>query len=182
MPLSTGPRISNTPDDSADIHWMNVAIEQALLGRGYVEPNPMSGMRSDSQRRGWSHEGTINFSADHMQSESPLPESLDISDATVYVTLEPCSHFVKRSMCSVLVAKRPRRVVVAMQDPYAEVSGPEVCSFLMDSGIDVTVGVCEAQARELNALILRESIQNDHGRSPSGPCRSMSHCDLVRRF
>jgi diaminohydroxyphosphoribosylaminopyrimidine deaminase / 5-amino-6-(5-phosphoribosylamino)uracil reductase len=140
--------------DTADIHWMNMAIEQAKLGHGYVEPNPMVGCvvvrHGELLAQGY-HQV---FGGPHAERVA-IPESLDISEATVYVTLEPCSHFGKTPPCApYLVAKRPQRVVVAMQDPYPEVSGRGL-QLLKGNGIDVTVGVCEDQARELNAPYLK---------------------------
>jgi diaminohydroxyphosphoribosylaminopyrimidine deaminase / 5-amino-6-(5-phosphoribosylamino)uracil reductase len=140
--------------DTADIHWMNMAIEQAKLGHGYVEPNPMVGCvvvrHGELLAQGY-HQV---FGGPHAERVA-IPESLDISETTVYVTLEPCSHFGKTPPCApYLVAKRPQRVVVAMQDPYPEVSGRGL-QLLKGNGIDVTVGVCEDQARELNAPYLK---------------------------
>ncbi len=131
-----------------------MAIEQAKLGHGYVEPNPMVGCvvvrHGELLAQGY-HQV---FGGPHAERVA-IPESLDISEATVYVTLEPCSHFGKTPPCApYLVAKRPRRVVVAMQDPYPEVSGRGL-QLLKDNGIDVTVGVSEDQARELNAPYLK---------------------------
>ena len=154
MQPSNRPLISNRPDDSADIHWMTVAIEQASLGRGYVEPNPMVGCVVVRNGEVISQGYHKVFGGPHAERVA-IPESLNISDATVYVTLEPCSHFGKTPPCApYLVAKRPQRVVVAMQDPYSEVSGRGL-QLLKDNGIDVTVGVCEEQARELNAPYLK---------------------------
>lgn len=131
-----------------------MAIEQAKLGHGYVEPNPMVGCvvvrHGELLAQGY-HQV---FGGPHAERVA-IPESLDISETTVYVTLEPCSHFGKTPPCApYLVAKRPQRVVVAMQDPYPEVSGRGL-QLLKGNGIDVTVGVCEDQARELNAPYLK---------------------------
>jgi diaminohydroxyphosphoribosylaminopyrimidine deaminase/5-amino-6-(5-phosphoribosylamino)uracil reductase len=133
---------------------MSIALEQASLGRGHVEPNPMVGcvvVRNGELVTQGYHQV---FGGPHAERVA-IPESLDISDATVYVTLEPCSHFGKTPPCApYLVAKRPKRVVVAMKDPFPEVSGRGL-RLLKDNGIDVTVGVCEDQARELNAPYLK---------------------------
>jgi diaminohydroxyphosphoribosylaminopyrimidine deaminase / 5-amino-6-(5-phosphoribosylamino)uracil reductase len=73
----------------------------------------------------------------------------------LYVTLEPCSHFGKTPPCAdLLVRHRPKRVVVAMQDPYPEVAGCGI-KVLQDHGIEVQIGVLESQARALNAPYLK---------------------------
>ena len=136
------------------MRWMSIALEQAELGQGHVEPNPMVGcvVVRDGELIA---QGYHQFFGGPHAERVAIPESLDVSDATVYVTLEPCSHFGKTPPCApYLVAKRPRRVVVAMQDPYPEVSGRGL-QLLKEHGIDVTVGVCEVQARELNAPYLK---------------------------
>ncbi|XZE21605.1 bifunctional diaminohydroxyphosphoribosylaminopyrimidine deaminase/5-amino-6-(5-phosphoribosylamino)uracil reductase RibD [Pirellulaceae bacterium SH449] len=137
-----------------DSHWMHTAIELAKLGHGHVEPNPMVGcvVVKDSQIVS---QGYHPFYGGPHAERVAIPESLDVSDATVYVTLEPCSHHGKTPPCApYLLAKKPRRVVVAMQDPFPEVSGRGI-RLLKEHGIDVTVGVCESQARELNAPYLK---------------------------
>ena len=136
-----------------------MAIEQARLGHGFVEPNPMVGCVVVRHGELVSQGYHQVYGGPHAERVA-IPESLDISEATVYVTLEPCSHFGKTPPCApYLVTKRPKRVVVAMQDPYPEVSGRGL-QLLRDSGVEITVGVCEEQARELNAPYLKRIETN----------------------
>jgi diaminohydroxyphosphoribosylaminopyrimidine deaminase/5-amino-6-(5-phosphoribosylamino)uracil reductase len=136
-----------------DTHWMRLALEEAAKGKGYVEPNPMVGcvvVRDGCLIAKGHHR---YFGGPHAEVEAL--QSIDGSNATIYVTLEPCSHFGKTPPCAPLVAsKRPDRVVVAMLDPFPAVAGRGI-ALLREQGIDVTTGVLEPEARELNAPYLK---------------------------
>ncbi|MGE9213688.1 bifunctional diaminohydroxyphosphoribosylaminopyrimidine deaminase/5-amino-6-(5-phosphoribosylamino)uracil reductase RibD [Exiguobacterium aurantiacum] len=75
--------------------------------------------------------------------------------ATIYVTLEPCSHHGKTPPCAdLLVESGIKRAVVAMEDPNPLVSGRGIAR-LKAAGIDVEVGLLESEARALNTAFLR---------------------------
>lgn len=139
-----------------DVKWMRLALKEAALGRGLVEPNPMVGCVAI-------RDGVLISSGFHRvyggsHAEVDALQSLDVNsfgDLTIYVTLEPCSHFGKTPPCAdFLVARKPKRVVIAMKDPYPEVSGRGIAK-LLEAGIEVTVGVLEKEAKELNAPYLK---------------------------
>ena len=142
-----------TPFDS---HWMSLALELASLGRGFVEPNPMVGCvvveNGDLVSSGYHR----FFGGPHAEVEALSNCDPDrMKNSTVYVTLEPCSHFGKTPPCvDLLVRNRPKRVVIAMQDPFPEVAGCGIQS-LRDNSIQVDVGILDEQARELNAPYLK---------------------------
>ena len=135
---------------------MGLALQLAKRGCGFVEPNPMVGcvvVHNDDLVSSGYHRffGGPHAEVDAIQQCDPNR----LKHCTVYVTLEPCSHFGKTPPCvDLLVRHGPKRVVIAMQDPFPAVAGRGLQS-LRDAAIEVEVGVLEQQARELNAPYLK---------------------------
>lgn len=135
---------------------MSLALQLATRGRGFVEPNPMVGCvvveKDELLSSGYHH----YFGGPHAEVDALSKcDPKRLADSTVYVTLEPCSHFGKTPPCvDLLLRLRPKRVVVAMQDPFSEVSGRGIQALRLQS-IEVDVGVLGAQAQELNAPYLK---------------------------
>jgi diaminohydroxyphosphoribosylaminopyrimidine deaminase / 5-amino-6-(5-phosphoribosylamino)uracil reductase len=137
-------------------HWMSRCLELARRGAGHVSPNPMVGaVVVDAGGRllgeGW-HERYGGPHAEpnavHMAEERHGAEAL--RDATLYVNLEPCSHFGKTPPCADLILeKRIPRVVAGMVDPSPKVAGQGIAR-LREHGVDITVGVLEQACRRLN--------------------------------
>jgi diaminohydroxyphosphoribosylaminopyrimidine deaminase/5-amino-6-(5-phosphoribosylamino)uracil reductase len=129
---------------------MQRALTLAAFGRRGVSPNPMVG---SVVVRG----NKIVGEAFHRQAGGPHAEILALKKAgarargaTLYLTLEPCSHWGKTPPCAPdLVRSGVKNVVVAMLDPNPLVQG-RGASFLKARGVNVTVGLLEKQARQLN--------------------------------
>jgi diaminohydroxyphosphoribosylaminopyrimidine deaminase/5-amino-6-(5-phosphoribosylamino)uracil reductase len=133
-----------------DEHYMRLALELAARGRGRTSPNPMVGAVVVKDGRvvgeGW-----------HQRAGGPHAEVHAIEaageaarEATLYVTLEPCNHTGRTPPCAPRILQAGiRRVVVAMRDPNPEVAGGGA-EWLGLRGVAVAVGVCEAEAQELN--------------------------------
>ncbi len=129
---------------------MRRALALAERGWGQTAPNPMVGavVARDGVivGEGW-HE---RYGEAHAEVIALAHAGSAADGATLYVTLEPCSHFGKTPPCSdAVVAARVGRVVFATRDPGARSGGG--AEKLRAAGIDVDTGVLEADARELNA-------------------------------
>jgi diaminohydroxyphosphoribosylaminopyrimidine deaminase/5-amino-6-(5-phosphoribosylamino)uracil reductase len=139
----------------SDIDCMKLALQLAASGRGYVAPNPMVGAVLCHQGRVIGQGYHQQFGGPHaevncFQSVHPSDEKL-ITQATLFVTLEPCSHFGKTPPCADLIIKKNVfRVVVASIDPNEKVRG-EGIRRLEAAGIQVEQGLLQKEATELNA-------------------------------
>jgi diaminohydroxyphosphoribosylaminopyrimidine deaminase/5-amino-6-(5-phosphoribosylamino)uracil reductase len=138
-----------------DTFYMSRALDLARLGSGFTSPNPLVGavVVKDGQviGEGW-HQA---FGSPHAEINAFKGLAASPEGATLYVTLEPCSHFGKTPPCvDAIIAHKLSRVVIAMTDPNALVSGKGI-SKLKAHGIAVTVGVMEAEARKLNEIFIK---------------------------
>lgn len=133
---------------------MQRALELAANGSGWVAPNPMVGSVIVHNNRiigeGWHQQcGGPHAEVNAINSVSENDRTL-LPESTIYVTLEPCSHFGKTPPCADLIVKTNfKQVVVAVLDPNPLVAGRGV-QRIKDSGIDVATGILTAQATELN--------------------------------
>lgn len=139
---------------TTDEIYMQRCLQLARNGRANARPNPMVGavIVADNRiigegyhvRCGQGHAEVNAFAAVRPEDEALLTQS------TIYVSLEPCSHYGKTPPCADLIIKKGvRRVVVGCIDDFAEVQGRGIKK-LRDAGIEVTVGVLEAECRALN--------------------------------
>jgi len=135
--------------------WMDRALECARRGLGRTTPNPMVGACVVSD------EGVVVGQGSHERAGEPhaevhaLDEAGDAArGATLYCTLEPCSHQGRTGPCTErIIAAGIRRVVAAMEDPFPEVNGRGLAR-LRERGIEVVVGVGRAAAARLNQPFL----------------------------
>lgn len=144
-------------ESNDDLRFMQLALDLAAKGQGAVEPNPMVGcvIVRDGKIIGQGHHQLYGSAHAEVNALNSLPANTDARGATAYVTLEPCCHHGKTPPCSqALIDADVARVVVAMQDPFAEVDGGGI-SQLRAKGIQVDVGLLEQEARELNAPYLK---------------------------
>ncbi len=141
-----------------DSVYISRCLHLARLAEYYVAPNPMVGavlVANDSGvilAEGW-HEiyGGPHAEPNCIRRAHQLyPEGIDFHNTTLYVNLEPCSHYGKTPPCAELIIKTGiGHVVVGTLDPNPLVAGRGV-KMMQDAGIEVRVGVLEEDCRELN--------------------------------
>mgnify|MGYP000916881112 CR=1 FL=1 len=133
---------SNAADDA---RFMRLALRMAERGLGTTAPNPSVGavvVRHDNGgatvvARGWTERG----GRPHAETQALARAGELARGATMYVTLEPCSHHGRTPPCAeAVIAARIARVVVGIEDPDARVAGRGV-AMLRTAGIEVVVGV-----------------------------------------
>lgn len=134
--------------------YMQRCLQLAANGMQNAKPNPMVGavIVCDDRIIGEGYHvccGQAHAEVNAFMSVKPDDEHL-LPYSTLYVSLEPCSHYGKTPPCAdLIVSKGVRRVVVGCLDPFEKVSGRGI-QRLRDAGIDVTVGVLEEECRHLN--------------------------------
>lgn len=143
------------PDDE---RFMMMALDEAKKGEFTTRPNPAVGCviiknnliigKGFHPKAGFSH-------AEIFALADAKNNGQNTAGATVYVSLEPCSHTGKTPPCvDALIHSGVTRVVVACADPNPQVAGRGIQK-LLDAGISVSLGVCQKQAYELNAGFLK---------------------------
>lgn len=137
-------------DGAPDERHMAAALQLARKGLGRTSPNPAVGAVVVAGDRvagtGWHHRA----GAEHAEVLALRQAGDAARGATLYVTLEPCSHQGRTPPCvGAILAAGVARVVAAMQDPDPLVAGGGVRA-LRTAGVEVEVGVGEAAATELN--------------------------------
>lgn len=138
-----------------DERYMRRCIQLALNGREESRPNPMVGaviVAANGRIIGEGYHvrcGEGHAEVNAFASVRPKDEPL-LSQSTIYVSLEPCSHYGKTPpCCDLIINKGVRRVVVGCVDPFAKVQGRGI-NKIREAGIDVTVGVLEEECQWLN--------------------------------
>lgn len=143
---------------SHDRKWMQRALDLAAQGDGFTHPNPLVGAVLVHSNRilgeGYHHRaGDPHAEVMALRLVAPEDRSL-LPTATMYVTLEPCSHFGRTGPCSLaLIEAGVGRVVVANEDPNPLVSGRGI-AMLREAGLTVETGLLREEAAALNRMFL----------------------------
>lgn len=145
-------------------NFMQRAIELAYKGSGYTRTNPMVGALIVYEDRIIGEGYHTGFGKPHaeieaFQSVSEKDKPL-LSESSMYVTLEPCSHYGKTPPCSLEIIRQGiKKVYIGVADPFPKVNGRGI-SMLEDAGIEVETG-CEKSGCEKLIHRFRTSIEHD---------------------
>jgi diaminohydroxyphosphoribosylaminopyrimidine deaminase / 5-amino-6-(5-phosphoribosylamino)uracil reductase len=132
--------------------FMQQTLVLAKKGWPYVAPNPLVGcvIVYDDKIISQGYHQKYGQAHAEVNAINTLPTNIQPKDCTLYVTLEPCSHFGKTPPCAdLIIAKGFKTVVVACKDPNPVVSGRGIKK-IQEAGIEVIINVLEKEARELN--------------------------------
>lgn len=135
---------------SLDFQWMAQALRLAEQGLFSTQPNPRVGCVIVKNNQIVGQGAHLKAGEPHAEVFALQQAGFQAQGADVYVTLEPCSHFGKTPPCvqAVILAK-PKRVIIAMQDPNPLVAGKGIAA-LRAQGIEVVVGVMEKESAAIN--------------------------------
>lgn len=133
-----------------DAAFMGLALEVARRGLGRTSPNPTVGTVIVRDGRVVAEGWTQPPGQDHAEPHALRALGGRAEGATMYVTLEPCCHHGRTPPCTdAILAAGVRRVVVGTVDPFPLVSGKGIAT-LREAGVEVAVGVREAECRRFN--------------------------------
>ena len=146
----------------ADERFMRRALELARHGLGNVSPNPMVGaviVAPDGTIIGEGYHRRCGEAHAEVNALRSVSDPALLRDSTMYVTLEPCSHYGKTPPCAKLIIdSRIPRVVVGAGDPDERVSGRGI-AMLREAGVDVVTDVLAGESRRLNAAFMTAHSQ-----------------------
>lgn len=135
-----------------DMSMMRRAIQLAYNGRLDTSPNPMVGcvIAVGDRIIGEGYHRRCGEGHAEVNAVASVKDKSLLSEATAYVTLEPCSHYGKTPPCAkLLIDSGLKRVVIGSGDPNAKVNGRGI-AMLRDAGVEVISGVLEDECRAIN--------------------------------
>lgn len=135
-----------------DLDYMKMALSLAKSTEGQTAPNPVVGAVLVKNHQIVGLGAHLKAGEPHAEVHAIEMAKENAEGATLYVTLEPCSHYGKTPPCSNLVIESGiTRVVIATTDPNPEVAGSGI-ERIQKAGIQVEVGLLKAEADELNEI------------------------------
>lgn len=145
-----------------DEKFMYRCLQLAKKGEGFAKPNPMVGavIVHNGQIIGEGYHRQFGEAHAEVNAVNSVKDPSLLSSSTMYVSLEPCAHHGKTPPCAELVIeKKIPKVVIAVSDPNPKVSGKGI-AMMQNAGINVTVGVLQKEAEELNRTFFVNQLYN----------------------
>lgn len=145
-------------------NYMKQCIELARKGEGYVSPNPLVGAiildaNGNFAGKGW-HKKYGGPHAEVNAFTDAEKNGKDVANGTIFVSLEPCSHYGKTPPCADLIIKKGiKKVVIGCLDPNPKVNGAGIKK-LKEAGIQVVTGVLEFDCKKLNEIFFKNNLEN----------------------
>lgn len=133
--------------------FMKMCIDLAKKGAGKTSPNPLVGcVVLDKNNKIISTGYHAKYGENHAERDALLKINKGEGD-TLYVNLEPCSHYGKTPPCTdIIIEKEIKNVVIGMLDPNPKILGIQK---LKEAGINVTIGVLEDKCKKLNEVFIK---------------------------
>ena len=132
--------------------YMKLALDNARAMKGQTEPNPLVGSVIVNENRIVGIGTHLKAGEPHAEIHALRMAGDKARNGTIYVTLEPCSHYGRTGPCALAIVEAGiKKVIIAMLDPNPVVAGNGV-KILQDAGIEVVVGVMEEEARKMNEV------------------------------
>lgn len=140
--------------------YMRRALELSLKGIGKTNPNPLVGAVIVKNGKIIGEGYHEYYGGPHAEVNAIKNAVEDVEGATIYVTLEPCSHFGNTPPCAdLLVSKKVNKAVIAMIDPNPKVAGKGI-EILRKNGIVTITGILEKEAKKTNEIFIKYIQQN----------------------
>ena len=136
--------------------YMSRCLDLAKNGLGNVAPNPMVGavIVRDGVIIGEGYHRCYGASHAEVNAIAAVRDEALLRDSTMYVNLEPCTHYGKTPPCAeLIIVKKIPRVVIACPDPFPEIAGRGI-NRLREAGVAVVAGVMEREATALNRFFM----------------------------
>lgn len=140
--------------------YIKKCIELAKAGEGHVSPNPLVGAVIIDNKGNTVGEGCHKqYGEAHAEVNALEMAGVSAQGATLFVSLEPCSHYGKTPPCADLVIERGiKKLIVGMTDPNPEVSGRGIKK-CQQAGIEVITGVLEDECKKLNEIFIKNMLE-----------------------
>ncbi len=138
-----------------DHHYMAKVIELAKLGWGKTKPNPLVGAVIVKDNKIIAEGYHREYGSHHAEVDALKKIDFQAEGATIYVNLEPCSHYGKTPPCvDSIIKSKITKVIIGMKDPNPIVAGRGI-NILKENGIEVVTGIMEEESKKLNEIFIK---------------------------